>query len=216
MKILRIAFFVFFLLYITTVLWIGDDVPFKPIYWLIAKLAGALIILVGLIVIRYKSKEETKILSLLYVFFVISYFGYIFGYKPIAEYKRNTCQDKFGLAFNKARRVLGVPEIPNDWHIRRRSDGSVDWWKGEKDTIGHVWKSIDIDSACRIELEEDQYFFKPIKDVSRHLLISTYYANGKAVDSIIYYYDPGNSNDHKISRQQADSIFAVERIAKDY
>jgi hypothetical protein len=64
-------------------------------------------------------------------------------------------------------------------------------------------------------LKEDEYRFKPLKNVSRHLSISTYCSNGKE-DSIVYYYDPGNNNNHKISRQQADSIFTAEKIVKDY
>ena len=215
MKILRIVFYVFFILYIIAVTWIYNDVRFDSFHWLIAKLAGALIILVGLIVIRYKSKEETKISTLFGILFSILYVGYFLAYKPISEYKRNTCLDKFGWAFNKTRRTFGIPEIPGDWHIRFRIDRSVDWWKSKNDTIGHVSKDISIDSVCRIKYEDDEYNFKPIKGISRNLSITTYYAHGKE-DSIVYYYESGNNNNHKISRQQADSIFAVEKIAKDY
>jgi len=142
MKILRIVFYIFFTLYIIAVTWTYNDDRFDTIYWLIGKLAGALIILIGLIFIRFRSKEETKISTLFSILFSIFYVGYFLAYKPIAEYKRNTCQDKFGRIFNKTRRLYGIPEIPGDWRINYRWDRSVDWWKGEKDTIGHVSKSI--------------------------------------------------------------------------
>lgn len=215
MKILRIVFFVFFLLYIITVIWVGDDTPFKPIYWLVVELAGALIILIGLIFIRFRSKEETKISTLFGILFSILYVGYFLAYKPISQYKRNTCQDKFGRIFNKTRRLFGSPEIPGDWHIRSRGDGYVDWWKSEKDTIGHTSKTTFIDSICRIEFELDEYNFKPIKNVSRDLSVTTHYGHENNVNSIIYRYEEGNNN-QIISKRQADSIFAVEKTTKDY
>jgi len=214
MKKLGIVIICLFLLFAIVVMWFGDDAPFKPIYWLVGKLVASLFLIIGLVLTKYNSKEDTIRSSLFNIIFTFLLVGYFLIYKAIVEYNRNTCQDRFGLAFNKTRRIFGTPEIPGNWHIRFRMDRSVDWWKGENDTIGHVSKDISMDSVCKIKLEEDEYNLKPIKGVSRNLSITTYYTNDKE-DSIVYYYEPGNNN-HKISRQQADSIFAVEKISKDY
>jgi len=76
-------------------------------------------------------------------------------------------------------------------------------------------KYIFIDSLCRIALELDMYHFLPKKGFTRDFEIRTRYANGKGKNTLLYNYEIGNDS-RNISRQQADSLLAAEKIAKDY
>ncbi|QEC78681.1 hypothetical protein [Mucilaginibacter ginsenosidivorax] len=137
------------------------------------------------------------------------------GYKDIAKYNNNVQLGKFGRVFNPTRRRLGVPEIPVDWYIKYKGNRFVEW-QAKDTTIGHQSKYVSLEDAVwKIELEVDDYKLKPIDSVSRNISIRTIYAHGKAKDSIFYNFNPGDSS-RLISRLQADSIFAAEKIRKDY
>ena len=124
MKALRIFFICFFILSTITIVWIDDNIPFQSVYWLIGKLTCLFIYYIGLVFIPFKSTDNKKssiiLRACLYLVFIAFY-----GYKQIAEYNRNICQDKFGWAFNKTRRILGTPQIPDNWHISSRAAHSV-------------------------------------------------------------------------------------------
>ena len=143
----------------------------------------------------------------------IFYTGY-FGYKEIARYKSDKCDDRFGPEFNTRRRRLGIPEIPADWHVKYKWRGYVEW--EAKDTTGHALKYVDIDSSCAIKSEYDEYNLKTVKGKTRSISIDIRYGKGRVNDSIFYRYDAGSDIVRDISRQQADSIFAAEKIKKDY
>jgi len=182
----------------------------QPIYWLVGKLICLFIILIGLVFNKINDKKDAN--SIAMIFLCASFFLFL-GYRDISEYKKSACQAKFGPEFNTRRHKLGAPEIPGDWLAYRKLTGSVDW--KAKDNIGHVDKYIDIDSSCKINYEEDEYRLKSFHGIPRYVTIRTYYAKGKASDSIFYSYDLPDSS-RLISRQQADSIFAAEKIKKDY
>ncbi|HZX59549.1 MAG TPA: hypothetical protein VFE54_12515 [Mucilaginibacter sp.] len=194
--------------------WIYFDIYIKSesLYWLVGKWLWIFLIFVGQTLIIILKKEESKASVIFRICFVILFIGF-WGYRDLEKYKSNICDDRFGREFNVRRRRLGVPEIPADWHVDRKERGHVTW--KAKDSVGHTDKSIWIDSTCAIEFEIDGYKLKCIDSVSRDMSISTYFARGKASDSIIYRYGLGDST-RLISRQQADSIFAAEKIKKDY
>ncbi len=206
--------------YIIANIYFDHNAPNQAIYWLIGQLGGLIIIPVCWIFVPDKSKSavndrSSPIFSLCFGLIFVAYYGY----KSISDYRRNVCQDKFAWVFNKQRQILGVPCIPNDWKIRFRGTKDVEWWKSEKDTVGHVSKDISIDSACNIVFENDGYNFRSVKrGFSRNLTIMSFYAKGKALklDSIIYRYEPVDNHYQKITRQQADSLFTAEKIKKDY
>lgn len=135
-------------------------------------------------------------------------------YKEISRYNNNVQLDKFGRVFNPTRRRLGVPDIPIDWYIKYKGNRFVEW-QAKDTTIGHQSKEIYIDSVYNVDFEDDRYKLKSIDSVSRSISITSQYARGKAKDSIFYYFNPGDST-RLISRQQADSIFAAEKIKRDY
>lgn len=135
-------------------------------------------------------------------------------YNIYAWHKRDVCQAKFGLEFNIVRHRKGVPEIPNDWHSKGTLF-SVEW-AGKKGIIGHESKDISIDrDSCNAILENDEYHFKPIDNITRKMGITTVYAKGNGQDSVRYYYSVGDSG-QQVSRQQADSIFKIEKVKSDY
>jgi hypothetical protein len=141
---------------------------------------------------------------------VMSYWGY----KDIVKYNDYLCTDKFGPEFNARRQSLGVPQIPADWHEDYTLNHSSRWEQKDS-TTGHHDKHIYIDSTCAIEFEDDQYYLKPINGKSCGMGVQTRYARGKAKDSIFFRYNNGDSS-RDVTRQQADSIFAAEKIKKDY
>lgn len=214
MKALRIFFICFLILYTIVIIWFDKDVPFKPIYWLVAKLCGALIFLAAAIIIRYKEKEESKLSFFFSVLVMIISVGYFLFYKQIAEYKRDTRLDKFGLVFNKTRQKLGIPQIPSNWHIDFRMNNSVDW-KVNDSTTGHFKKSICLDSIYNIKYERDDYSLKPLNKKSRVLSIISDFGYKERIDSMVYFYEIGDTT-YDVSKRQVDSIFNSEKIAKDY
>lgn len=49
----------------------------------------------------------------------------------VQAYIAKQCQNKYGLTYNIKRKELGIPIIPNHWHIKERDDESV-WWTGDE------------------------------------------------------------------------------------
>ncbi|WP_439696706.1 hypothetical protein ACFGVS_29630 [Mucilaginibacter sp. AW1-7] len=180
--------------------------------WLLTKLAGMTLISVALIFVIVTNKESTgsKILRICNLLFWMIFMGY----KDISKYNNNVHLNKFGLVFNDTRRRLGVPEIPIDWNVKYKWNRFVEW-QAKDTTIGHQSKEIYIDSVYNVDFEDDRYKLKSIDSVSRSISITSRYARGKAKDSIFYNFNPGDST-RLISRQQADSVFAAEKIKKDY
>jgi hypothetical protein len=206
---------VFFICFLCTfsIAWLYlDIIELQSVYWLAGKLMGFLLIFIGLVFKWINNNEGTKLSSAFSICFWAILVGFLY-YRDITEYKRNACQDKFGREFNDRRRSIGIPEIPADWHVFLRSDWSFHW-QGKRGAIGHESKSIYIDSSA-IDSESDRYHLKPIDSISRDMSITTIYAKGKGMDSIFYHYKAGNDN-RRITRKQADSIFAAEKIKKDY
>jgi hypothetical protein len=182
------------------------------VYWLVGKLILFAVLLLGPL-LREILEKESKFTIISRICFIILFFCF-FGYQQIAKYKSDRCDDHFGREFNARRRRLGTPEIPADWHVDYKGRGHVTW--KAKDTIGHAVKYIDIDSSCAIKSEYDAYNLKTVKGKTRSISIDTRYAKRKGSDSISYRYDPGIDTGRWITRQQADSIFAAEKIKKDY
>jgi hypothetical protein len=131
----------------------------------------------------------------------------------LKRYNNNVCVAKFGKEFNQRRRSLGIPSIPSDWKIKRIGSGSAEWQK--KDSTGHYWKLTFIDSTCALDFERDAYNLKRANGVTRSISISSTLARDKASETIRFVYEVGDST-KTIPRQQADSIFAAEKIQKDY
>ncbi|WP_295796445.1 hypothetical protein [Mucilaginibacter sp.] len=121
---------------------------------------------------------------------------------------------KYGPAFNAKRTKFGIPVIPANWESSYYGGRDAEWRK-KGNTIGHQNKSIFLDSLHRLEFEEDFYNLKHADSVDRYVSISTYFSKSGSVDSTSYRYEAGMNN-KTISRTQADSIFMVEKIQKDY
>jgi hypothetical protein len=213
MKKWNVIFWVFFGLFLIIGGYLDFYVKLDSIYWLVCKLVGFALLILGQLLLIILKKEESKALVVFRICFCIFFIGY-FGHSEITRYKSDICDDKFGREFNARRRKLGTPEIPADWNVDYKGRRSVDW--KAKDTAGHAVKYISIDSSCTIRSEEDFYNLKPIHGVSRDVSVFTRYAKGKGSDSISYFYEAGFNTNRQISRQQADSIFAAEKINKDY
>jgi hypothetical protein len=183
------------------------------VYWLIGTLSTFFLFVVVWAIIDIIEKKKTRsniFFSLCAQFLFLGFLSYF----QISRYNRNVCQDKFGPEFNAIRRGKGIPEIPANWRLKSRGRISVEW-QAKDSLIGHASKRIFIDSVCAIESEYDGYNLKPLHGKSRNMRISFEYARGKAKDSIFFRFDDVDTT-RIISRQQADRIFAAEKIKKDY
>lgn len=201
------------LLYFAWVFYVDSTLKIQSVYWLRGKLVGMAILYAILIFNLYCDKDRTKLSKAasagILLFWLINY-----GYREISKYNMYVCQDQFGLVYNKVRQKLGVPQIPANWEIERDGDYLVTW-RARDTTIGHQIKRISTDSACRVLYEDDDYKLGYKNSDKGSMFIQTRYAQGKGIDSIFYYYAPGDSG-RLISRQKADSIFAVKKINRDY
>lgn len=211
MKKARIVFICFICLFVLTWIYLDWIVELQSIYWLIGKFVGFSIIVFPPLIKDCRQQTATK-RNMIYRLGLLAFVMGFNGYNDIKTYKRNICQDKFGLEFNPRRRSLGIPEIPPDWHIDNRRGFSVEW-KGRESVIGHQYKYISIDS-CALDRESDYYNLKRTNDKSPHLTISWMYEKEKNTDSISYNYNDGDST-REVSRQFADSVFDAEKIKKD-
>jgi hypothetical protein len=204
---------VFSLSYMAWVFYVDSTLKIQSVYWLRGKLAGMAIIYAVLIFDLSRDKDRTKLSkaasAALLLFWLVRY-----GYMETTKYNRTICLDKFGPVFNRARQKLGTPQIPANWEVEHGRGNSVTW-RAKDTTIGHQTKSIYLDSACRVLSEYDDYKLGHNKADSGSMSIRTRYSYGQGMDSIFYYYDPGDSS-RLISRQQADSVFAAKKINRDY
>lgn len=212
MKKWAIIIVCFSCLFIGAIWYIEFKYKLESLDWLLTKLAGMAIIFLALVFVVV-SEKESKWNKILRISNLLFWFIYM-GYKDVSKYNRNVHQDKFGLAFNVTRRRLGIPEIPTNWQIESRWDRSVNW-RARDTIIGHQSKGVYFDSSFNVVTEVDYYRLKPIDSVSRDMSISVDFGHGKIKDSIFYNFNPGDST-RSISRQQADSIFAAEKIKRDY
>jgi hypothetical protein len=135
-------------------------------------------------------------------------------YHEYSNYKRDLRLEKYGVVYNKTRQSLGIPIIPANWHTELPGNTSIEW-KGKEGVLGHEKKYIALDSLYKIEFERDEYNFKGIGDTSRTISILFDYARGRSKDSIHYWYNLKDTT-LDISRRQADSLFNVAKIRKDY
>src|SRR6202012_3201856 len=213
MKKWNVIYWIFFGLFFITWGYFDFHIESESIYWLACKLAGFGLLILGQILMVIHKKEESKTSIFFRICFGIVLTGY-WGYHEISRYKSIICDDRFGRKFNARRHKLGTPEIPADWHVDYKGRGHVTW--KAKDTVGHAVKYIDIDSSCAILFETDFYNLKPIHGTARDVSVDTRYAKGKGSDSISYHYEAGFNTGRTITRQQADSILAAEKIKKDY
>ena len=183
------------------------------IYILICILTACLLALFGVVIldILEKVKSRGKIITTFCLMLLCM--GYL-SYQEISDYKRNLCQDKFGREFNARRQSLGIPQIPENWHIKYSFAGSVTW-QARNSVTGHESKEIAIDSDCSINREQDEYELKPLNGKARYIRIFYQYASGKTKDSVAAWFGDGDST-RDVSRRQADSIFAAEKIKRDY
>jgi hypothetical protein len=131
----------------------------------------------------------------------------------IRNYWVKNSQDKYGLSYNERRKLLGIPIIPNNWHIKER-DPQFIWWTYNEKVIGHGWKTIAF-SGSDIRNELDVYTLPLQNGKGRWLEIEYKYGIKPHKDSIVYTYQIEHSS-KKISKNVADSIFKAENINKDY
>lgn len=213
MKKFNIFFICFIILYAAVIIYVGIRYEPHSAYWLVFELLFFVIALFGHFHKAIKTKENGKWVSIWPVIFWLLWCGY-YSYREIAKYNTNHCFDKFGPEFNARRHSLGVPLIPAEWHEGYAYKHSVDWEQKDS-TAGHHSKNITIDSTCALIAEYDEYCLKRVREKSRDLSILTKYARGKGVDSMVFSYYGGDTT-QMITRQQADSIFAAEKIKKDY
>ena len=101
-----------------------------------------------------------------------------------------------------------------DWKKDHGWDRSVEW-NSRNNLRGHREKYIGFDSLRKIEFERDEYNLKNGHDSTKSMSILFRYARGMAKDSIFYQFEEKDST-KTISRHQADSVFAAEKIRKDY
>jgi hypothetical protein len=124
------------------------------------------------------------------------------------------CRNKFGIAYNSKRRNLHIPVIPDTWKIKQR-DLNMIWWMGKELVIGHESKRVTF-SGCEIDEETDDYFFSLQQTQDRTLQIRYKYANSqRKKDSISFRYKIGYYAKF-ITAHQADSIFKINKMEKDY
>ena len=132
--------------------------------------------------------------------------------RTFAKHEEYVCSDRFGPEFNGRREYLRVPVIPQGW--KKIDSGRFTIWNGDTSTFGHYSKEIMIDSACRIDVEDDDYKLKPVGGLARSISIRMKYGRGRGEDSLFYYYSTGDST-QTITLQKADSLFAAEHIDSD-
>src|ERR1700744_1963791 len=109
--------------------------------------------------------------------------------RTFAKHEEFVCSDRFGREFNGRREYNRVPVIPRGW--KKIDSGRFTVWNGDTSAFGHYTKEIIIDSACRIDREDDEYKLKPAGGLARSISISMKYARGRGEDSLFYYYNVG-------------------------
>jgi len=192
-------------------IYLDEFLKLESVYWLIGKIICFIITYGSIAFIWYCRKKNDKF-NLIFMICYATIFSSFYSYREISKYERNACQDKFGRAFNTTRRSLGIPLIPDGWQIDSRGNHNVEW-KAKDSIIGHYSKYIDIDSTCSLIFENDDYNLKSINGKSRYVSVSNHVLEERR--SVSYSYYEGDSS-RIISQRMADSIFAAEKIKKDY
>ncbi|MCO5945922.1 hypothetical protein [Mucilaginibacter flavidus] len=149
--------------------------------------------------------------------FLVVWIGWLSFFNLRRDYNKHQNKlllDKYGLVLNAKRAKLGIPVIPVNWQPQYLGDWGAEWRKKDS-TIGHRSKLVFLDSLHRLKFEDDGYSLKHAGSVDRDVNITTYFSKSGSVDSTSYRYEAGMNN-KTISRTQADSIFMVEKIQKDY
>jgi hypothetical protein len=186
------------------------DIIFKlrSLYWEVGKMVALLIVMMGMLILERITNKWSWLRIIGLAVISAALYG-LYGWDAVNQYKHNVILDKLGKEFNPQRRELGLPVIPAGWYIKDRDKHSTEW-QGN-DTIGHYWKMTWVDSSYLLETEYDVYRLKSGGDVE----IDARFSKGNKLDSISYSHEEG-SDSRTITRRQADSIFAAEKIQKDY
>lgn len=213
MKKFKVVYYCCTVIFIITLIYFEVYVESVSMYWLIIELAGFLFLLTGRIVLDILEDIKRPRQIFFNTLVLVIALGYL-GYLDINNYKRDLLQDRFGLVFNAKRSVLGIPAIPSDWHLKFRNKGNMKW-QTKDSVIGHQSKYIGFDNDYGLYEEYDEYDFKRHKGFLRKIYINTHFSPELNVDSVSFILDDGNY-DHHLTRRQADSIFAAEKIKKDY
>ncbi len=201
------------------VLWIylDDVVELRSLNWLIVKYSCIFLLTITPIVYRIiveKYPIMGILIGILY-FGVMLLNGWQMAKRDIDKYKNNICQDKFGMTFNARRLTRGIPVIPAGWHNTSSYGFFEADWKPKNKVTGHGEKLIFFTNDYGVEFERDDYTINPKQGFPMAISILTKFAKRKGKDTISFLYSLGDST-HTITRTQADSIFAAEKIAKDY
>lgn len=160
---------------------------------------------------QYKTINKSR--APLYLAILVSLSALTWIASAINGYVVNYNHDKFGLPFNTERKRLSIPIIPSYWHVKRRDNIAIEWI-GKEDVIGHKRKTIAF-TGSDIDGELDTYKLPDQAGKQRWIEIEYRYKNKEHSDSISYTYQIEHHAD-EISRIKADSIFAGEKINKDY
>jgi hypothetical protein len=190
------------------------DEKWRHLNWIIGKCVCLFLVVISPPIYRI-AKKEISIFAGILMACVGLLNLWLLVHRDIEKYKYNICQVKFGKAFNWRRLDMGTPVIPEDWHNKPSFDDSEANWNGKDSVIGHNGKTIAFTSDYGIDFERDNYNLASSRGLSRSISIMTTFAKGKGRDTISFDYSFGDST-KTITRQQADSIFAAEKIKKDY
>lgn len=124
------------------------------------------------------------------------------------------CADSFGPEFNKKRKELHIPIIPSGWKVYNSTETAT-LWKAPKVRKGHGFKVVVYD-GCELDGEEDHYYFSSKKIQDTVLEVAYRYINKhRSKDSTVFVFQIGNHAD-TITRGKADSIFAANKIDRDF
>lgn len=80
--------------------------------------------------------------------------------RTFAKHEEYVCSDRFGPEFNGRREYKRIPVIPPGW--KKIDSGRWTVWRGDTSQLGHYSKDIFIDSACRVDLEDDDTSLNPL------------------------------------------------------
>jgi hypothetical protein len=191
-----------------------DDDRWRNWNWIVGRCVCLVLIFIVPIAYRIWKKEITILGGIFFGSAMLLNVGLLVR-RDYVKYKNNICREKFGLEFNEQRQRIGIPIIPKTWHSKGvYGDDMVDW-SGDTAAIGHAGKTSVFTSGSKLNFERDDYNLEKINGKSISISILTQFPKGKGIDTISYSYYTADST-RTITRHQADSIFAAEKIRKDY
>ena len=123
------------------------------------------------------------------------------------------CLEKYGKEMNPYRRKLGIPIIPDYWHIKDNEETFIAW-DGKLERDGHNLKRI-VHSGCDLESEVDNYILPPQNGVPRFIEMTYIYKKNTGKDSLQIIYQIDGTWKY-ITKKQMDSIFDADKIKRDY